>query len=330
MYDARSSNNLNLYVKSSYSFGWLAETEEVYVMKKGLLLLLGGWATVTVGLFLATVAGTIAEEQFAIVGNGQLVIQATVMSIIIVPIIIYLYQQLYRLIGKPERPVYSLIRGHYFFTGFFLAAALAVVGLFIASALGWIEIEQWHQPQDWIGALLINMLIAFFYEALPEELALRGFVYDVLRHRFAVWLSVLAQTLLFVAFSIGVSLLQVIVGMSTVESIFIIPHMILLFFFGIALALTRVWTGSLWAAIGFHLGYLAMARFFMMPTEYGAPPIVIFQDLIMDGVGSSFLTMLIILGAIFILLVFLGIKYLWKKNHKKSVADGANDNSINH
>lgn len=38
MYDARSRNNLNLYVKSSYSFRWLAETEEVYVMKKGVLL----------------------------------------------------------------------------------------------------------------------------------------------------------------------------------------------------------------------------------------------------------------------------------------------------
>jgi uncharacterized protein len=287
-------------------------------MKKWLLYLLGGWATVTVGLFLATVAGTIAEEQFAIVDNGQLLIQAAIMSIVIIPIIIYLYQQLYKLIGKPEDPVYSLKQGHYLFTGFFLAAGLAVVGLFITSALGWIEIEQWHEPQYWTGALLINMLIAFFYEALPEELALRGFVYDVLRHRFSVWLSVLAQTLLFVAFSIGVSLLQVIVGMSTVESIFMIPHMILLFFFGIALALIRVWTGSLWAAIGFHLGYLAMARFFMMPTEYGVPPIVSFQDTLMYGVGASFLTMVIILGAIFILLVFLGIKRLWKKNEKKA------------
>lgn len=283
-------------------------------MKKWIWYLVGGWATVTIGLFLAVVAGTIAEEQFAIVGNGRRLIQAIVMSIIIVPTILYLYQQLYKRIVKPEKPTYSLKRAHHIFTGFFLAVLLAVVGLYIASVLGWIEIDQWHAPQYWIGPLLLNMLIAFFYEAFPEELALRGFIFDVLRHRFAVWLSVLAQTLIFILFSIGVSLLQVIVGMAPVESIFNVPHMILLFLFGIALALIRVWTVSLWASIGFHLGYLAMARFFMMPIEYGVSPIVTFQDNIMNGIGANFLVMITILGAIFILLVILGSKWIWKKD----------------
>lgn len=283
------------------------------VMKKWFWYLFGGWATVTIGLFLAVVAGTIAEEQFAIVGNGRQLIQAVVMSIIIVPTILYLYQQLYKRIKKPENPVYSLARAYHLFTGFFLAVVLAVFGLYIASTLGWIEIDQWHRPQNWIGALLLNMVIAFFYEALPEELALRGFIYDVLRQRFAVWLSVLAQTVIFILFSCGVSFLQVIVGMAPVESIFNIPHMILLFFFGIALALIRVWTGSLWDSIGFHLGYLAMARFVMMPIEYGAPPIVTFQDTVMSGGGASILMMVIILGAIFILLGILIGRQFWKK-----------------
>lgn len=281
-------------------------------MKKWLFFLLGGWATVTVGLFLAVVAGTIAEEQFAIQG-GRLIVQAVVMSVIVVPIIFYLYGQLHKWIGKPENPAYSLKRAHHLFTGFFFAAGLAVAGLFLAGALDWVEIEQWHEPQYWIGALLLNMLIAFFYEALPEELALRGFVYDVLRQRFTVWLSVLTQTLIFVLFSIGVSLLQVIVGMAAVESLFNIPHMMLLFFFGIALALLRIGTGSLWAAIGFHLGYLAMARFLMMPAEYGAPPIVTFTDKIMQGIGASLLVMFIVLGAIIIQLLYFGIKRFGKK-----------------
>lgn len=282
-------------------------------MKKWLLHLLGGWVTVTIGLFLATVAGTIAKEQFDIVRNGQLLIQATVMSLIIIPMIMFLYKQLYRWIGKPKNPVYSFKRGHYFIIGFLLVAALATIGLYIASALDLIEVEQWHEPQYWISALLFNMLIAFFYEALPEEFALRGFIYDVLRHRFAAWLSVILQTVLFVAFSIVVSLLQVIVGMSTVEGIFNIPNMILLLLFGISLALIRVLTESLWASIGFHLGYLIIARFFIMPNEYGATPIVTFQDTIMHGVGSSFLVMVIILGAILILIISLGIKRLWKR-----------------
>jgi len=284
-------------------------------MKKWLLLLLGGWATATIGLLLATIAGTIAEEQFSIAGNGRLLIQAAVMSIIIVPMIIYLYQQLYKLTGKPKKPVYSLKRAHHFFTGFFFAVALGLLGLFIANGLGWIEIEEWHAPQYWIGALFLNMFIAFFYEALPEELALRGFVYDVLRHRFAVWLSVLTQTLLFVLFYVGIIFLQAIIGMGSFDIVLMIPQMILLFFFGIALALIRVWTGSLWASIGFHLGYLAIARFVMWPIEYhGGSPIVTFQDTIMYGVGANFIMMVIMLGAIFILLVvLLGKKFLGKK-----------------
>lgn len=282
-------------------------------MKKWFSLLLSGWATVTVALFLASITGEIAEEQFLITGDGRQIIQAIVMSIIVIPIILFLYKQLHKLTGKVEKPSYSLKRGHHFFTGFFIAIGLAIIGLFIASAFGWIDIEQWHAPQYWIGALFLNMLIAFFYEALPEELALRGLIYDVLQHRFAVWVSIFAQTLVFVFVAFSVNLLQVFIGMNPVETLlFSIPQMILLFFFGIALALIRVWTGSLWAAIGFHLGYLAMARFIMMPNEYGAPPIVTFQDTIMPLAGASFLIIVIVLGAILILLTLLIIRRLRK------------------
>lgn len=71
-------------------------------MKKWLLHLLGCWVTVTIGLFLATVAGTIAKEQFDIVRNGQLLIQAAVMSLIIIPMIMFLYKQYYQWIGRPK------------------------------------------------------------------------------------------------------------------------------------------------------------------------------------------------------------------------------------
>ncbi len=261
---------------------------------------------------MATFAGSIVEDQLLMTRDGRFIVQAVVMSLIVVPSILYVYQRLYRVTGKPTRPVYSLKRAHHFFTGFFLVIGLFFVGLFISSSLGWLTIDQWHASQYWIGAFLFNMLIAFFYEALSEELALRGFVFDVLRHRFTVWFSVFIQTLLFVGVSIGFSVLQVIVGMVPLENIFIIPSMILLFFFGIALALMRIWTDSLWASIGFHLGYLEISRFLIMPTEYGAPPIMTFQDTITYGAGASFLIMFIILGASFILLILLGTKRMQK------------------
>ncbi len=283
------------------------------VMKKYGLFLLGGWATATLGLFLAVVAGTVAETQFAIIGNGRQLIQAVVMSIIVVPVILYLYQRMHKRIGKVE-PAYTLNRLPHFLTGFLLVVLLAIVSLFSFNMLGLITIEQWHAPFSWVGALLLNMLIAFFYEALPEELAMRGLIYDVLRQRLSVWLSVLVQALVFIGFSAGITLLLVMVGISPASSLAALPSQLILhFFFGIALALIRVWTGSLWAAIGFHLGYLSVARFLLMPAEYGAPPVLTFQDTIMQGVGASLAVMFIILGAICLLLVLLGIRTMRKK-----------------
>lgn len=286
-------------------------------MRKWGLFLFGGWATVTLGLFLAIVAGTVAEAQFSIIGNGQKLIQAVVMSVIVVPAILYLYQRMYQQIGKTEKPAHALNHMPHFFTGFLLVIVLTVTSLFSFNTLGLITIEQWHTPQSWIGALLLNMLIAFFYEALPEELAVRGLIYDVLHLRLSVWQSVLVQALIFIAFSASISLLLVMTGISPASSIAALPSQLILhFFFGIALALIRVWTGSLWAAIGFHLGYLAMARFLLMPTEYGAPPVVTYQDTIMQGVGGSLAVMFIILGTIFLLLILLGIRTVLRRKDK--------------
>jgi hypothetical protein len=275
-------------------------------LKKTFSILLGGWAAVTVGLFLAVVAGNVAEAQFSITRNGRLIIQAVVMSMIVVPAVLYLYKQLYRRIGQVETPSYSIKKAPHFFTGFLFATGLAIIGLIVANGLDLIEVDQWHAPDYWIGALFLNMLIAFFYEALPEELALRGLIFDVLRNRFAVWLSVIIQTFIFVTVSVGVSLLQAVFGMTAID-ITMLPQLMLLFVFGIALALIRIYTGSLWAAIGFHLGYLAMARFLILPAGYGAPPIVTFQET-MYGLGSLLIIAVIMFGSIIILLFLLVIK----------------------
>lgn len=285
-------------------------------MKRWGLLLFGGWATVTFGLFLATVAGRLAETYLSVVGDGRQAIQAIVMSVIVIPIIMYLYKKLYQRVDKLEKPALSLAGVLHILTGFIFAVVLAIVGLLTMNGFDWIVLEQWHSPSTWISALLINMLIAFFYEALPEEIAMRGFVYDTLRHKLSVWQSVLVQAFIFLAFSAGVTLLQVMVGMASPESIVaLIPALILHFFFAIALALMRVWTGSLWASIGFHLGYLMMARFLIMPDEYGAPPIMTFQDKIIDGVGAIYSIMIVILGTIIFLLIWLGI------NRKRNMMD---------
>ncbi|MFP7416936.1 CPBP family glutamic-type intramembrane protease, partial [Priestia filamentosa] len=128
-------------------------------------------------------------------------------------------------------------------------------------------------PNQWFTALLINMGIAILYEALPEELALRGMVYDVLRHRFVAWLAVLFQTLLFLSIPIAVNQVQAIVGLAPGNSINI-SYILVILCFGICLQLLRLWTRSIWTTMGFHLTYLEISRFAISQNGYDVPPMV--------------------------------------------------------
>ncbi|MDQ0174672.1 CPBP family intramembrane glutamic endopeptidase [Bacillus chungangensis] len=278
--------------------------------RKWILLLLAGWVTITVGLFLGGLSGTIAEQQFGVPNNVRKLIMGLVMSGLVIPPILYLYQHVYRLTGvKPKKPVYSWKSGYHFITGVLLAIVLASLGFMIATSQGWIVIEQWHPPDHWFAALLINSFIAFLFEALPEELAFRGMLYDVLRHRFSTWLAVLFQTLLFVCFPIANVLMAVIVGL-TIESVSL-GYIILLLCFGICLQLLRLWTGSLWTTIGFHLAFLEINRF-VLSNEY--PAILNYHDLLL-GAGGGFISFyMIVIGGIIVSLFILGAKrFIWKR-----------------
>lgn len=275
---------------------------------KWILFVLAGWLTLAGGLFLGSLSGDVAAQLFGLSRNAQLLVQGLVMSGLVVPIILYLYQRVYRMTGiKPKTPVYSWKRLYHFITGVLLAIALASLGFIIASLQGWIVIEKWHTPDQWFAALLINIIIAFFYEALPEELALRGLLYDVLRHRFVAWLAVLLQTMLFLSVPIAVSQIQALVGLAP-GNVITMPYIILILCFGICLQLLRLLTGSLWTSIGFHLAYLEIARFAIWSYGNGAPRIITYHDTVL-GLGGVFISIgMIVIGGIFVSLVTLGAK----------------------
>lgn len=281
---------------------------------KWILFILAGWSTLAGSLFLGSLSGDVAAQLFGLSKNSRVLVQGLVMSGLVVPIILYLYQHFYRMTGvKPKTPVYSWKRLYHFITGVLLAIALASLGFIISSLLGWIVIEKWQTPDQWFAALLINIIIAFLYEALPEELALRGLLYDVLRHRFVAWLAVLFQTLLFLSVPIAVSQIQALVGLAPGNSINM-PYIILILCFGICLQLLRLLTGSLWASIGFHLAYLEIARFSIWPHGNGAPRIITYHDSV-NGLGGLFISIgMIVVGGIIVSLVTLGAKRLILKS----------------
>lgn len=283
--------------------------------RKWICLLFAGWITLVAALFLASSFGVVTEQMFGQSKHIQNLVKGLIMSGLVVPIILYLYQQLYRLTGiKPKTAVYSWKRGYHFFTGVLLAIAMGALGFIIASAQGWIIIEKWHAPDQWITALLINVLFAVLYEALPEELGLRGLLYDVLRHRFPTWLSVLLQTLLFVSVTTAVALIQDFVGLGA-GVLLDISYIVLIFCFGVGLQLLRLWTGSLWASIGFHLTYLEIMRFVVMPQFYGGgvPPIITYQESVPALVYLISISMIQIGGIIVSLVILSTIRIIRKR-----------------
>jgi uncharacterized protein len=141
-----------------------------------------------------------------------------------------------------------------FGTGAALWTALAAVGLVAGAMAGAFSVELGAPTSQMAGWILLQLFLVFVYEALPEELAIRGYIYTNLAERTSVWLAVLLQAMLFMLWAFAlVGLLQYL-GVGSSWSIDI-DRAILFLTFGVSLALVRLWTGSLWGSIGFRLAF---------------------------------------------------------------------------
>ena len=150
--------------------------------------------------------------------------------------------------------------------GITLPFILLGVGILTAYLLGGIENLSMNLTTSVVISVLINTITAFMYEAFPEEVFLRGLIFEELQRKFRFFTSLLLQSLIFICVPITVM---------TMESMFFdrpfaltIDYFILLFAFGIALQLYRTYTGSLWMNIIFHIVYLEVARYISLGGTY--------------------------------------------------------------
>lgn len=98
-------------------------------------------------------------------------------------------------------------------------------------------------PLDVFGQVAAVLLLVLLYEAVPEELIFRGFIFAALQRNVPVWVAVLIQAALFCLFG-------VLIGAVTT------PDRLLLFaLFSLALGVVRASTSSVFAAIGFHAAF---------------------------------------------------------------------------
>ncbi|GAA4007154.1 hypothetical protein GCM10022247_31390 [Allokutzneria multivorans] len=201
---------------------------------------------------------------------------ALVCSAIAVPLIVLLRKRVDR---QPLSDLDVRWSARSFGLGVLVTASAATITIGTATALG---LLRWG-PVDLlalVGFLGTNALIAFALEALPEELAFRGYVFQNLRSRHRPGWAMFFTTALFMiapglstVVSFGVSTL---LGRSAQPPSIApvgeepVSYLPLLALFGYTLLVARIATGSLWTNIALHLTFLSVNRI-VLGRASGAP-----------------------------------------------------------
>ena len=100
--------------------------------------------------------------------------------------------------------------------------------------------------------LPLLVLLVFLLEALPEELAFRGYIQTNLGNILPLWAAVAAQAILFGSW--GVALWFLTAG--GIDPL----HASLFYVMGAILGMLRIITGSVWTGIGFHLAFQTVSQ----------------------------------------------------------------------
>ena len=201
--------------------------------------------------------------------------------------------------------------------GIALPFILLVSGILTAYLFGGIENVRLNLTTDVIIAILINSLTAFMYEAFPEEVFIRGLIFEELHKKYRFIISLIFQPLIFICVPI------MVMAMASIffsESFAVtIDYFILLFIFGIALQLYRRYTGTLWMSILFHIVYLEVARYISMGGMYNPNVALLEFDETFGGFMTLYLSFLFIVILSVVVLSVLLLIDKRKSNYKNNI-----------
>src|SRR5690625_1111030 len=138
--------------------------------------------------------------------------------------------------------------------GIILPFILLGAGILTAYLFDGIENIRLNLTTKVITVMLINVVTAFMYEAFPEEVFIRGLIFEELHKKYRFFTSLILQPLIFICLPISYQALNFLFFREPFSVT--IDYFILLFSFGISLQLYRKYTGSLWMNIIYHIIYL--------------------------------------------------------------------------
>lgn len=175
--------------------------------------------------------------------RGRHVASAVAATVLTVPMVVVAYRYLDRLPwsglrrGSPGTVGRLLLLG---MAGYLIPAGLAVAAI---TAAGGLTIGLRGSPAEAVLSVLALAVLVFLYEALPEELVFRGYLYRNLATALPRWAAVLAQAALFTLFGVAAG------AAGSVDRV------VLFFAFACVQGIIRAVTDTLWVPVGFHLAF---------------------------------------------------------------------------
>lgn len=140
-----------------------------------------------------------------------------------------------------------------FLVGLLAFSAPSLAGLWIAVSAGWVSVKTLAPTAEVVGMLALIVFTVLVYEAVPEELLFRGYVFRNLASAMPPWVAVIVQAALFTL--LGTALWVVGSGWGVLAE-----RAGIFFGMGIVLGLIRIESRSVWACVGFHLGFQVVAQ----------------------------------------------------------------------
>ena len=134
------------------------------------------------------------------------------------------------------------------------------IGLTACLAFGLVTITPLAPWSEILAFVPLLIMLVFLLEALPEELAFRGYIQANLGKILPLWAAVTVQAILFGTWGVALWFLS----SGGIDPL----HASLFYVMGAILGMLRVITGSVWTGIGFHVAFQTMAQL-LLSAERG-------------------------------------------------------------
>lgn len=221
------------------------------------------WVVILFALGFAGWIGEYLENADILTGSMRYLLQAGVMSGLVVTSIVMFRQKLDQ--GSPKSIGMGALRNSSlkFLLGIGIIAIPIILSLLATVVLGWGKV-QFNTGDGFLTVFLLGALTTFLFEALPEELVFRGYIYSNLNRIYKRGISSLITIALFVFLPVVLVYIQknllgmeiYVGGNSQITS----TYLITMFFFATFVQYLRIIFKSIWVGIGFHLFFVYINR----------------------------------------------------------------------